>query len=50
MLFGEFMEHAFQFLVEAVYYVISLILLEHERSEQWYDTSDLLVLCTTSYH
>jgi hypothetical protein len=25
-------------------------LLGHERSEQWYDTSDLLVLCTTSCH
>jgi hypothetical protein len=24
--------------------------LGHERSEQWYDTSDLSVLCMTSYH
>jgi hypothetical protein len=44
MEFREFIGHTFQFLVEAVLHVISYLLLGHERSEQLYDISDLLVL------
>jgi hypothetical protein len=43
-----FIDHLFQLLVEAFLHIIILSPVGEEHSEQ-YDTSYLLVLCTTSY-